>query len=189
MLCLWRHSRPGWMEFWAPWSSCRCPCSLQGSRSRWSLKIPSNSNCSVVLWLYDSILYLKRPWTPVWELIKWKYPQYRSDVNRVVRKGMLPECAEQQWPAGHPAPSDSLAAPMLCPPGWLQRGQLCCPQLPDFLRLALHFSINLCHLVTVWWALLLSLTLWGCVFRRKKKEKRKKEKDQGKKNCGRDLKV
>ena len=31
----WRHSRSGWTGLWAPWSSCRCPCSLQGRWTRW----------------------------------------------------------------------------------------------------------------------------------------------------------
>ena len=30
----WRHSRSGWTGLWAAWSSCRCPCSLQG---RWTI--------------------------------------------------------------------------------------------------------------------------------------------------------
>ena len=29
------------------WCSCRCPCSLQGIWTRWSLRVPSNSNDSV----------------------------------------------------------------------------------------------------------------------------------------------
>ena len=35
------------------WWSCRCPCSLQGSSTRWPLRIPSNSNDYMVLWFYD----------------------------------------------------------------------------------------------------------------------------------------
>ena len=35
------------------WWSCRCPCSLQGSGTRWSLKVFSNRNDSVILWFYD----------------------------------------------------------------------------------------------------------------------------------------
>ena len=38
---------------WAPWLSCRHPCSLQGSWTRWPLRVPSNSNDSVILWFYD----------------------------------------------------------------------------------------------------------------------------------------
>jgi len=26
----WKCSRPGWMGFWATWSSGRCPCPWQG---------------------------------------------------------------------------------------------------------------------------------------------------------------
>ena len=51
MACLWRHSRSGWMGLWAILSSCRCPCSLQGSWIRWPLRIPSNSNDSMILWI------------------------------------------------------------------------------------------------------------------------------------------
>ena len=32
------------------WSSCRCHCSLQGSWTRWPLKVLSNSKDSMILW-------------------------------------------------------------------------------------------------------------------------------------------
>ena len=38
------------MRLWATWSSWRCPCSLQGGWSRWSCKVLSNPNYSMVLW-------------------------------------------------------------------------------------------------------------------------------------------
>ena len=34
---------------WATWCSCRCPWSLQGSWTRWPLRVPSNSNDSMIL--------------------------------------------------------------------------------------------------------------------------------------------
>jgi len=34
----------------ATWSSCRRPCSLQGSRTRWLLKVLSKWNNSMILW-------------------------------------------------------------------------------------------------------------------------------------------
>jgi len=46
----WGHPRSGWMGLWATWSRCRYPCSLQGSWSRWPLRVPSNSNSITVLW-------------------------------------------------------------------------------------------------------------------------------------------
>ena len=49
----WKHSRSGWMGLWATWSSWRCPCSLQGVRARWPLKVPSNTNHSTILWFYE----------------------------------------------------------------------------------------------------------------------------------------
>jgi len=49
MFCPWRHSRSGWMGLWATWSSSRWPYSLQGSWTRWSYKVPSNSNDSMIL--------------------------------------------------------------------------------------------------------------------------------------------
>ena len=52
----WKHSRPGWTGLWATWSSWRCPCSLQGHWTRWSLKVASNSKHSVSLWVYDSMI-------------------------------------------------------------------------------------------------------------------------------------
>ena len=47
------HPSSGWTGLWAVWWSCRCPCSLQGSWTRWPLNVPSNSNDSMRLWLYD----------------------------------------------------------------------------------------------------------------------------------------
>ena len=38
---------------WETWSSCRCPCSLQGGWTRWSLKVPSNPNYSMILLKYN----------------------------------------------------------------------------------------------------------------------------------------
>ena len=50
MLCSWRLLRQGWIRPWATWSSCGCPCSLQGSWNRWPLKNLSNSKGSMILW-------------------------------------------------------------------------------------------------------------------------------------------
>jgi len=47
---LWRHSRSNWMGLWATWSSCRCPCSLQRSWTRWLLRVSSNSSDSMIVW-------------------------------------------------------------------------------------------------------------------------------------------
>lgn len=46
----WRHSRSGWIWLWTPWSSCRCPCPLQGSVTRWPLRDSSDSNDSMLVW-------------------------------------------------------------------------------------------------------------------------------------------
>ena len=46
-----------WTGLWAAWSSCRCPCSLQESWTRWPLRVPSNSNDSVILWLEHTVCY------------------------------------------------------------------------------------------------------------------------------------
>lgn len=46
----WRHSRPGWTGLWETWSSRRCPCSSQGSWTRWPLK--SNLNDITILSMY-----------------------------------------------------------------------------------------------------------------------------------------
>ena len=40
---------------WATLSSWWCPCSLQGGWARWPLKVPSNPNHPMILWLYDKI--------------------------------------------------------------------------------------------------------------------------------------
>jgi len=46
---LWRHSRWGWTGLWATWTSCRCPCSLQESWTRWPLKVLSKTKTSMIL--------------------------------------------------------------------------------------------------------------------------------------------
>ena len=43
-----RHSRSGWMGLWALWSSFWCPRSSQGSWIRRPLRVPSNSNGSLI---------------------------------------------------------------------------------------------------------------------------------------------
>ena len=43
-------SRLGWVRLWETWSSRRFPCSWQEDWTRWPLKVPSNSNYSVILW-------------------------------------------------------------------------------------------------------------------------------------------
>ena len=40
---------------WANWSSGRCPCSLQGGWTRWSLKVPSNPNHSMISCCYREV--------------------------------------------------------------------------------------------------------------------------------------
>ena len=39
---------------------CRCPCSLQGSWSRWPLRVPSDSNDSMIL-ICDSMTFFFLP--------------------------------------------------------------------------------------------------------------------------------
>ena len=47
ILLFWRYSRSSWMPTCAAY--CRGPA-LQGDWTRWSLKVPSNSYSSVILW-------------------------------------------------------------------------------------------------------------------------------------------
>ena len=60
------------MGLWASWSSRKCPCSLQGSWTRWLLRVPSSSNCSMILWKYFSISLgtwlLESPTVVAWHL-------------------------------------------------------------------------------------------------------------------------
>jgi len=51
MLRPWRLTRPGWTRLWATWSSCGWPCTLQGSWTRWHLKVFSNPEDSMFLQL------------------------------------------------------------------------------------------------------------------------------------------
>jgi len=44
--------------------SCRCPCSVQGSWTRWPLRVPSNSNKSM-------ILLLSAEWVPTQSISHW----------------------------------------------------------------------------------------------------------------------
>jgi len=50
MPCPWWHSRSGWMGHWATWPSCRRSCSLQGSWTRWPLRVSSKQKDSMTLW-------------------------------------------------------------------------------------------------------------------------------------------
>lgn len=55
--------RSSWTGLWSTWSIWRCPGSLQGNWTKWSLKDPSNPNCSVILWFYK--LAFSCAWFPV----------------------------------------------------------------------------------------------------------------------------
>lgn len=62
-----------WACLWAAWSNWRCPSSLQGSWTRWTLKVPSNLDCLMVLWFQMTHLFsissapgaLQRLWLPL----------------------------------------------------------------------------------------------------------------------------
>ena len=45
----WTCSRSGWTGLRVPCFSCRCTCSLQESWTMWLLRVPSNSNNSMIL--------------------------------------------------------------------------------------------------------------------------------------------
>jgi len=56
-LCMshhWKCSRPGWMGLWVTCSTGRCPCSWQEVWISWPLKVPSNSNHSMIQWFCDT---------------------------------------------------------------------------------------------------------------------------------------
>ena len=55
------NSSSGWTGLWAPRSSNKCPCSLQRSWTIWLLKVPSNSNDSILWWSSFSLLEIKIP--------------------------------------------------------------------------------------------------------------------------------
>ena len=77
---VWRYSGSDWMELWAPWSSCRCPSSLQGSWTRWPVRVPSKSDDYWIPWhaLYNLrqkiILYLcVHTWNHNIHFMKWYF--------------------------------------------------------------------------------------------------------------------
>lgn len=41
-----------WTALWTTWSTCRCPCSLQGILTKLPLVVPSNSNDSLIRWFW-----------------------------------------------------------------------------------------------------------------------------------------
>lgn len=43
----WKHLRSSWLGLWAAWPTSRCVWSLEGHRTRWPLKVPSNLNHSL----------------------------------------------------------------------------------------------------------------------------------------------
>jgi len=59
ILCLWRHSRPGWVGLWATWSSTRSggcwPCLWHGGWSLMIFEVPSDPCHSAILWFCDSV--------------------------------------------------------------------------------------------------------------------------------------
>ena len=66
------------MGLWAICSSCRCPCSVQGSWTRQPLKVPSNSNDSVILWFSELLdrkteLRMREPGR-----VGWRFASYSS---------------------------------------------------------------------------------------------------------------
>jgi len=66
MPCPWRLSRQGWIRPWATCSSCACLCSLQERWTRWSLKAPSKSLDTMVLF---SNSFIKTRSTAVYSLL------------------------------------------------------------------------------------------------------------------------
>jgi len=51
----WKHLGPGGAGLWATWSGWRCPCSWQRYWTRWSSKVPSHPNHSMILWFYEDL--------------------------------------------------------------------------------------------------------------------------------------
>jgi len=84
----WRHSHSGWMGPWPTWCSCRCACSVQGSWTRWPVRVYCNSNDYMILW-YMLIIVL------------WWCPRLTSKMP--IKKLMLcfPSCAFSQYPQKH----------------------------------------------------------------------------------------
>jgi len=87
----WRCSRSGWMGLWATCSSCRCPCSSQGTWTRWSLRAPSNTKK-----FYDFMISsdLWRGWhmqvCTHCLVLKWSYMNYKlstEDFNMGTQQG------------------------------------------------------------------------------------------------------
>lgn len=66
----WRHSRSSWIGFWASWSVCKCPCSLQGGSATWALSVFSSSKQ-----LYDSMRTAVSNKASFWMLI-WSIPAF-----------------------------------------------------------------------------------------------------------------
>lgn len=44
-----KSSMPDWMELWVTWSRGRCSCLWKGFWAKWSFKVPSHSNHSMIL--------------------------------------------------------------------------------------------------------------------------------------------
>lgn len=121
----WTSGRSGWMVLWVTLSSGRCPWSRQEVGSRWSSKIPSNLNYSMILWMKDGWIAANQPnkvaaapvsyLSPVkWETFrrflrqewrgekKWTHPKYVSLVFQLTHnteaweKNMTP-CDALRW--------------------------------------------------------------------------------------------
>lgn len=52
----WKHWRSGWTGLWATWASWSCSRLLQGVWTQWPLKLLSNPNYFMIVWVHDSMI-------------------------------------------------------------------------------------------------------------------------------------
>jgi len=76
--CPWRHPGSG-VRALSTWWSCGCLCSLLGSGTRWTLRVPSNSN--------ERYIYFLLLFAMTWRKRTWKKLRYQCDIG--IKKAML----------------------------------------------------------------------------------------------------
>ena len=100
MPCPRRLWRWGWIRPGATWSSCACPCSLQGSWTRWPVKVSFKYKCSMILW--SSLLLVQSHHEAAVNLVPWALAHpatafYALDLDQTYSAGRCRSVQIVEW--------------------------------------------------------------------------------------------
>ena len=108
------------------WWICRCPCSLQGSWTRWTLRVPSDSNDSMILtfnystvWALMALLAAGPTWTPPgYKFNVSSFWSFQKEERAIKTKGFFPDLLgfrARSLPLNHPILPNSFPPLSLLP--------------------------------------------------------------------------